>query len=369
MGDNQKAFQVPLGMHLWGGIVHDHHPAWVKIGDFETALLRDDIVDIEINSPVYINGLARAGSTLLLEILSGVPGVVTHRYSDYPFIFTPYFWNNFLRIMPQKKQLSERAHGDGIEVSVDSPEAMEEMLWMAFFDHLHDVRQSNLIDQSDCKKFEKFYKEHIKKLLYVRNGKYYVAKGNYNTVRSFFISEIFPDAKFLIPVRHPVTHVASLMRQHQKFTLGCENNPRGLAHLQRVGHFEFGLDRRPLNLGDDELVQSILRLWKEGEEVRGWARYWAMMHRYISKTLEQDKVQKKASLVVRFEDLCAKPREQLNMIFQHCGLMADDDYISRWADQIRVPNYYDSGFGEKEIAIIKEEAFEAASYFGYDEAY
>src|SRR3546814_12563391 len=63
--------------------------------------------------------------------------------SDLPFVFTPIFWNSFLARLPERRSApAERAHGDGIVVTADSPEAFEEELWMAFFGQLHDPHRS-----------------------------------------------------------------------------------------------------------------------------------------------------------------------------------------------------------------------------------
>ena len=56
-------------------------------------MLRDRLAAIAIDRPVFIAGVARSGTTLLLNLLSQLPQVATHRYSDFPFLFTPVAWN------------------------------------------------------------------------------------------------------------------------------------------------------------------------------------------------------------------------------------------------------------------------------------
>ncbi|MFO7905247.1 MAG: hypothetical protein R6U98_21465 [Pirellulaceae bacterium] len=79
--------------------------------------------------------MARSGTTILLEILASHSKVVTHQYRDFPGLFTPYWWGHANRLTSSSP--AERAHGDRLLVSAQSPEAMEEMLWMAFFPHVH----------------------------------------------------------------------------------------------------------------------------------------------------------------------------------------------------------------------------------------
>jgi hypothetical protein len=88
-------------------------------------------------------------------------------------------------------------------------------------------------------------------------------------------------------VRDPAWHIASLMKQHALFCEGEQRNPLALRHMQRVGHFEFGLDRRPINAGDAACVAEVAALWACGEEVEGWARYWSHIHGYLADRLAE----------------------------------------------------------------------------------
>ena len=350
-------------MEFLSGIVANHPGFWTGTGNFETALLKDDIKNTPVTAPVFIGGLARSGSTLLLEILASHHDNATHRYGDFPFLFTPYFWNIFLKLMPrQKETLQERAHGDGMMISSDSPEAMEETLWMAFFDNLHDPAQKNTLDKhTESPAFEKFYREHIQKLLYVRGKSRYVSKGNYNSTRIGYINKIFPDARFIIPVRDPVTHIASLMRQHERFCAGQKDNKRALNHMNRVGHFEFGLGRRPVNSGNEDAA-AIQALWDNGEDIRGWAKYWTHIYDYIGTQIDKrDNV-----LIVRFEDLCANPANQIEALLDFCALSPKNDLINSWTQKIKAPSYYDPGFSDDDHAIIQNETQQTALRFGYD---
>src|SRR5262249_29872359 len=160
----------------------------------------------------------------------------------------------------------------------------EEMLWTAFFPRCHDVRSSNLLTGHDRHPgFEAFYRSHLRKLLLSERAGRYVAKANYHVARLPYLLHLFPEARFLLPVRSPITHVASLLRQQRWFSQGQRRYPRALAFMRRSGHFEFGLDRRPMNLGQREAVQRILDAWAMGDEVRGLARYWNMTYAYLAR--------------------------------------------------------------------------------------
>jgi hypothetical protein len=209
----RKGFEVAPWMDRVGGFIERHPAWWIRLGSIETALLDGMLADVRIDRPIYVTGLARSGTTILLEALARHPEVATHRYRDFPLLFTPYLWNRWLDLVPRRpEQPAERSHGDGIAVTSDSPEAFEEPLWMAFFPGQHDPSRSAVLDRTVRNPaFERFYGEHIRKLLAVRGGRRYVAKGNYNLTRIGYLAKLFPDARFVIPVRDPVWHVASLM--------------------------------------------------------------------------------------------------------------------------------------------------------------
>lgn len=361
-------FHVARWMDLLGGFIDRHRSAWIRLGHFETRLVGDVIAEVPIDRPIYVTGLARSASTILLELLAGNEEVATHRYRDYPPLFTPYLWNRWLDRVPKRaEKAAERAHKDGIAVTSESPEAFEEILWMAFFPHLHDPSRSAALDAATVNpEFERFYRDHIRKLLKVRGGRRYLAKGNYNVTRLPYLLKLFPDARFIIPVRDPLWHIASLMKQHALFVAGQRHNPRALAHLQRVGHFEFGLDRRPINTGDDKGISEVLSCWDNGREVAGWARYWTLIYGYLLDQLEENPRVAAATRVVRFEDLCARPRRAMMEIFKHCELSLSDALLDRAAALLRLPAYYAPRFTAEELKVIQQETGAVAARLGYE---
>lgn len=361
-----EAFRVTRWMDVLGGFIDRHKRLGVKLGNLETRVLADPLAETRIDQPVYIAGLARSGSTLLLEILAWAPESVTHRYRDYPALYTPYFWNRFLDYTPQQKaDPVERTHRDGILITPESPEAFEEILWMTFFPQLHDPRMNAVLDaQTSNPRFDAFYRAHIRKLMLVRGGQRYLSKGNYNITRLEYLLELFADARFVIPVREPAWHIASLMKQHALFCEGSRRNPRALSHLQRVGHYEFGLDRRPVNAADDGATQEIVDLWARGAEIEGWARYWNHIHAYLAGALERNPRLREAALVVHYEDLCRTPRETVRRLFEHCRLPLSDELLERAGQRIRFPTYYEPRFTEQERNLIEQCTHTSAARLG-----
>jgi hypothetical protein len=347
-------FQVSASMAFFSWLICEHPSIWRRLGNLETAIIADRLDEVAISKPVYVSGLARSGSTILLEILNEAPGVVSQRYRDFPPVFTPYAWNTMLRYMSTGQSApAERAHKDGIMVTQDSPEAMEEPLWMSFFPHAHDPSQSNVIMPGDPDQgFADFYRAHIRKLLAVHEGNRYLAKANYQITRLEYLLDLFPEARFVLPVREPSTHIASLMKQHELFARGQADNARARDHLRRVGHYEFGLDRVPINTGDNARAAEIMALWSNGQDVAAWAAYWHDLYTFVADRIEANPLLARATRLVLFEDLCTRPREILDQIFAHCELEVSESFRADAAARIAAPTYYKSKFSDAELYTI-----------------
>jgi hypothetical protein len=356
---------VPPFLHVLGGLVHRHPAFWIWLARQESRLLAERLRHVSVRAPIYVCGLARSGSTVLHEVVSSHPSVATHRSKDYPLLFTPYWWRRATaNLRPQPPR--ERPHWDGVMVTTESPDALEEMLWLAFFPRCHDPSVCCLMGAGDSHPaFESFYDAHLRKLLLAEGATRYAAKANYHVARLSYLARLYPDARFIIPVRAPAGHIASLRRQHLWFSRGQRRHPRALAYMRWSGHFEFGLDRRPMHLGDGARVRRVLQAWAAGDEVRGLALYWDMVYGYLARLLASDARVRDAALVVRFETLCAEPVATLRAVFAHGALPDAENLVERHAAGIRSPTYYESHFSAEELAVIRAETADTAELWGY----
>jgi hypothetical protein len=108
-----------------------------------------------------------------------------------------------------------------------------------------------------------------------------------------------------------------------------------------------------------------LTAWSRGEEVRGWARYWDMVHVHLARILDFDSRVRDAALVVRFDDLCDAPAKTIRSVLNHCALPDVKPILSKYAETIRRPDYYASSFSPSDLAAIREETDRTASGWGY----
>ena len=132
-----------------------------------------------------------------------------------------------------------------------------------------------------------------------------------------------------------------------------------------MGHFEFGLDRRPINTGDQTRTEQIIELWDSNDSVRGWARYWSDLYSHVADRLDENSNLAAASLIIRYEDLCQSSDETINRTVSHCALKTDPSVIAEFSARLTLPEYYRPSFSDEELTIIAEETRTAASRFGY----
>ena len=159
-----QKFSVP-GPFYWSVRgVHAAAPLFVGLGNLESRMLAKSLASQRVDRPLYICGLPRAGTTITLQMLSEHPDVVTHKYADFLMPYMPYVWNKVFPKIPvdAMRKPVPRIHRDRIEVTRDSAEMGEEILWEHFFPHIHDESNYSVLDATTSNPaFERFYEEHL----------------------------------------------------------------------------------------------------------------------------------------------------------------------------------------------------------------
>ena len=366
-----KSFQLPILGYLGYIITKFFHlctPFTFIHERFETLTLCNEIRKLKINKPIYITGLARAGTTIVLEMLSKHPDLATHQYKN---LLIPYIPNWMYKISNKVKLYSkptERIHKDGIIITSDSPEAVEEIFWRKYFKHINTENSSHLINGNTINpKFERFYINHIRKLLIAQNRPRYLAKNNYSITRLEYLLRLFPSAKFLLIVRNPINHIASLIKQTKLFMKMEKDIPLLQDWLKILGHLEFGHRRICINVNNNELIHKIRKLWSNKKTyVKGWAYYWVSIYDFIAENLEVNENLRNATFIVNYDKLCEKPADIIDGILEHTELPLDKFLKVReyYIRHLHKPTYYSPDFSEQELSDIYEITKDTASRFG-----
>jgi hypothetical protein len=286
--------------------------AQIAVADIEDRLFAKQLAACKVERPVFITSLPRAGTTMLLELCAGMTEFASHCYRDMPFVLVPCLWNRFSASFRKNAKPQERAHGDGMLIDFDSPEALEEVLWQAFWrrhyaaDRIAPWKIDE--DRHETAEFNQFFRAHMRKVMLVRRGPdapttRYLSKNNLNIARTALLRKLFPDAVIVVPFREPLQHVASLLKQHRNFLDIHKGDRFASDYMRAIGHYEFGDNLRPVDF--DGWFDR--RRSNDAESLAFWLEYWATGYRHL---LGQD-------IDLRFIDydaLCENPEQGLRRL-------------------------------------------------------
>jgi len=351
--------------------VHAGAPFFVGLGNLESGFLRRRLAATKVDRPVYICGLPRAGTTITLQMLSEHPDVATHKYADFLMPYMPYVWNKVFPRIPvdAMRKPVPRIHRDRIEVTRDSAEMGEEILWEHFFPHIHDEANYSVLDGTTSNPaFERFYDEHLRKLALVRERTRYVSKAIMCVVRMQYLRKLFPDARFLLYIRNPVDHVASLIKQDRIWAELEQSDPRQIEIIELTGHHEFGPHQVMANVGNPEELKEIRALFDSGQVAESRARYWAYVYGFVARQLDSDPELARRVCVVRYEDLCADSLPTIDRIIAHTELAPQSFAATReaYGQKLSFPDYYKPKFDAAQLSSIISATSGVAAKFGYD---
>lgn len=221
-----------------------HAPVAEMLHDLERGLYLKSAPEARGGAHVFVSGLARAGTTILMREIHATGAFGSLTYADMPFVLAPNLWARLAREKPAGAW-TERAHGDGIKVDTHSPEALEEVYWRIFCarDYLTPAGLSLHAPSRDAMAG---YVDLVR-LILRRTGKTrYLAKNNNAILRLPALARALPAAVVLVPIRAPLPHAQSLLNQHRRF-LSADTFTAD--YMTWLGHHEFGRTQRPFLLG------------------------------------------------------------------------------------------------------------------------
>lgn len=301
------------------------------MADIEDSAFGKFLGKYRAGKPVFITSLPRAGTTLLLEIFAKHATVATHTYRDMPFVLAPVLWSRVSRPFGRKAETRERAHGDGIEIGFDSPEAFEEVFWRTFWPDKYDDRKILLWDESDHDADAvAFLEAHMRKIVALRrteaadDGRYF-SKNNANIARLRLLARMFPDGRIVVPYRDPLQHAASLLRQHWNFVELHNDDAFVYRYMKDIGHLEFGALHRPIAFPD--LERQIAA--QKPDQLGYWLGYWVAAFRHIQSLSEH-------VVLVDYDSLCRDGTKAMRQICSRLDL-APDPGLDAAARRLRDP--------------------------------
>ena len=319
-----------------------------SLSDIESRIFKKSLSSIEVTKPVFVTALPRAGTTLLLELCVETQEFASHTYRDMPFLLTPLFWDRFSGMFRRTDVAKERAHGDGMMISVDSPEAFEEVLWKGYWPSRYLSDRIVPWTEPDFPEFEDFFRDHLRKIILLRGRSLstqqrYISKNNLNIARIGYIKKVFPESIIVVPFRAPLQHASSMLRQHRNFIKIHEQDPFAGKYMLDIGHFDFGRNLRPVDF--DGWVSS------EGpsdpDSLVFWLTYWIKAYRYMLSN---------AAGKVNFfpyDSFCENPGDRLTQLGELLEI-ENTDTLTRQADRIAAPRPYDIDVSSIPTDLLKQ---------------
>jgi hypothetical protein len=313
--------------------------AQIGLADLEEMIFREPLARQRVDRPLFITALPRAGTTILLELCVASGEFASHTYRDMPFVLLPLLWSRFSRGFRRSDAPLERAHGDGLVVNADSPEAFEEAVWVAFWPKRYKSDRIVPWRDEEDSLFRDFLKNHFKKIVALsameRSGargvptapSRYVSKNNLNVARIAWLARNFPDALFLIPFRDPVQHSASLLRQHMNFLEIHRRDPFAKSYMEGIGHFDFGANLRPVDF-DGWIAASRHR---DPTKMDFWLEYWCAAYRSLIEAGTH------RTGFLDYDAFCADPRSGLARVADFVRAADKDAFVAQ-AKRIRAPS-------------------------------
>lgn len=277
---------------------------------------------ISKDAPIYVCGLARSGTTILLNVLDHVEGVASLNYRDMPFVLAPNLWKKLNKLGAREEQLSERAHADGMTIGYNSPEAFEEIFWQTFCEPVNCSSTCYGLSEPSQEALTKFaqyrcqvvYSKH--QMVNGNTTPRYLSKNNNNLTRLPTLCKQ-KTAKILLVYRDPLETARSLLRQHQKFLLSQQEDPFTLQYMKWLGHHEFGLDYKPFCFAVSSQNPNL-----KPDTVDYWLDYWNAIYLHLLSH------QSEQIHLVHHDSMRAEPEIFLTKLFEVLELAADAAALS-----------------------------------------
>jgi hypothetical protein len=206
---------------------------------FECFVNRKSILSTAPSQHIYVSGLARSGSTSLMQYLGQLPEFVSLSYQNMPFVFLP---RTGPKLNSRKRPTErERSHKDGMRHSLSTYEALEEPFWLHFAgpDFVGEDRlTSHSVTEDVHVKYRKFR-------ALVARDKTYLAKNNNHLLRAKSLHQLDAEkglcTRTVIPFREPYAQAKSLLEQHKLLSTLQKENDFAMDYMDMLLHHEFGL--------------------------------------------------------------------------------------------------------------------------------
>tara|TARA_B100001115_G_scaffold170986_1_gene152997 strand:- start:5524 stop:6900 length:1377 start_codon:yes stop_codon:yes gene_type:complete len=294
---------------------------------------------------LIISGLARAGTTSFMNHLATLPQFQSLNYGNMPFLLSPHLWSRFYK--PKAGQSRERSHKDGIQLGMNSNEALEEYFFKA-------ISKDSYIKEHCLEEYRLSADAHESYLDYqsiIRQSpdQIYLAKNNNFLLRYRGLGEENSQFQLVLLFRQPLFHAASLRSMHQRYCQMQSEDAFVLEYMNWLGHHEFGLDQKPFLFEGGQLPEG------DKSELNYWLQIWIEYYRFALE-LEGPNIH-----FTPYEAFCAEPVDYLNRALAAFQLKWEQEAPQAFVNQRKVDLDYDESLYAKALEIYQALELKAQS--------
>ena len=273
---------------------------------------------------LLVTGLARAGTTSLLQRLEETGAFSSLNYANMPFVMAPGTWRRFYK--PKTGELKERSHGDGILVGADSAEALEEPFFLAHTEGTF-VKEDHLAPHGVDAELHGRYLDY--QGLVRSPGTTYLAKNNNALLRYPSLREHNRDFTAVLMFREPLAHAASLLAMHRRYSAMQQDDAFVRTYMDWLAHHEFGGGHKPFRFGSKSATG-------DPNTLDYWLDRWTDYYRH-ALTVDGHRL-----LLVSHETWGASPTAVLRAVLTEAGIEAEAPRIEPHTRQRDVNDTADS---------------------------
>lgn len=268
---------------------------------FERLLKKSQIsTESDNKNHLFITGLARSGTTALLNKIYLTKNFASLLYRHMPFVLSPKLSDLFSKLSNISNDPVERDHKDGIHINTDSPECLDEPFWIKASKDWYSKGFLEVLSTDE--KYLRSYSNLLSSFAELQGKNRLLIKNNNNHLRIESLSNFFTKSSFILVFRDPLLHAKSLLNQHQNFKRLHSIDPFSLEYMNLIGHREFGLNIAPFVYPEPN---KNLHLNLNNNKLSYWLAQWIETYSWILNS----GLQKKRNIkLVCYESLCNDKR-------------------------------------------------------------
>ncbi|MCT4622834.1 MAG: hypothetical protein N4A46_04360, partial [Schleiferiaceae bacterium] len=271
-----------------------------------------------------VTGLARAGTTSLLNTLNESGQFSSLGYNNMPFLMSPNTWKKVYN--PKGGEAKERSHKDGIKIGLDSTEALEEFFFKV-------VSNDAFIEEESLKEYtlsDQDYDDYLDYQGLIRKNEQsiYLAKNNNFILRYRSLREKNSQFVMALLFRHPLYHAASLLEKHLDYCELQEKDEFVLEYMDWLGHHEFGLNQKVFQFDDTDIKT------KDKTSLNYWLEIWLNYYRHALS------INDSKTIFVSYEQYCNSPGEVLQNVANSLEMDLSSDDIKGHHNERKVQGIY-----------------------------